>query len=227
MTYTDLSENLNNYLEIYKSGLKKQANAKISEIVSYISDLPNNDRDSILFRFLSDYCDNHIWDSLKQRGNGDIPYHLKEYILSWLTPRCEEKKMPELRWYYEMFVHHKVGYEYALKYLECAYLSKECDQKTVDLLFDSYIDTLAWGAHHFPDGCIIEAETKNFCIQKCEEILNEKQVSEHLVYQLKYYKILYMCYEKYVKDGRTEDFDNYLNEANIDFYYTKAYYYQK
>ena len=36
-----------------------------------------------------------------------------------------------------------------------------------------------------------------------------------------------MKYEKYVKDGRKIDFDNYLNDADIDFYYSKAYYYDK
>ena len=39
------------------------------------------------------------------------------------------------RWYYELYKHHRIGVYIALKYLEYAYLSDECDQKTVDLLF--------------------------------------------------------------------------------------------
>ena len=47
--------------------------------------------------------------------------------------------MPELRWYYELYRNDHIGYEFATKYLEHAYLSNECDQKTVDMLFDSYL----------------------------------------------------------------------------------------
>lgn len=227
MIYRDFSNRLSSYLDIYRKGLKKQANAEMSAIVSYLRGLSNDDQDYVLFKFLSDYCDNDIWDSLKQRGNGDIPYELKEYIRLWITPRCEEKKMPELRWYYELYKNHRIGCQFAMKYLEYAYSSKECDQKTIDLLFDSYLNTLGWGAHHFPDGCIIEDKTIDFCIQKCEELLNEKPVSDYLVNQLQYYKTLYACYEKYVEDGRKKDFDDYLSEANIDIYYSKAYYYER
>lgn len=221
MNYNDFCCEINNYLDLYRNGLKKQANAKMAITVSNINSLPNPNQDIILFRFLSEYCDNDIWDPLKKRGNGftsgDMPYQLKEYILSLLTPRCEEKKMPELRWYYELFINHKIGYKYAVQYLEYAYASKDCDQKTIDFLFDSYIGTLAWGAHHFPDGCIIKKETIANCIQQCETIMNEKAVSSHLIEELHYFKTLYACFEKYTADGRMNNFQHYLSEAGIQF----------
>ena len=73
------------------------------------------------------------------------------------------------------------------------------------------------GAHHFPDGCIIEDNTIVDCFQKCEDILKEKTVSERLINQLNYYRILYECYNRYVDDGRKRKFEDYLNEANIHF----------
>ena len=103
----------------------------------------------------------------------------------------------------------------------------KCDQKTIDLLFDSYLDILGWGAHHFPDGCIIEDNTIVDCFQKCEDILKEKTVSERLINQLNYYRILYECYNRYVDDGRKRKFEDYLNEANIHFLYSRAFYYEK
>ena len=217
MKYNDFCCEINNYLNLYRSGLKKEANVKMTMIVTCIKSLPNTDQDIVLFQFLSDYCDSNIWDSLKHRGNGDMPYELKEYILSWLTPRCEEKKMPELRWYYELFINHGTGYKYAVQYLEYAYASNDCDQKTIDLLFDSYIGTLAWGAHHFPDGCIIEKSMISNCIQQCETIMNDKTVSSHLIEELRYYKTLYACFEKYEADGRKNSFQVYLSEAGIQF----------
>ena len=73
------------------------------------------------------------------------------------------------------------------------------------------------GTHHFPDGCIIEDNTIVDCFQKCEDILKEKTVSERLINQLNYYRILYECYNRYVDDGRKRKFEDYLNEANIHF----------
>lgn len=210
-----------------QKGLKKQANAEMKSVVCYLNSLSNSDVDCIMHQFLSEYCDCIIWNSLKERGNGDIPFALKEFIRLWLIPRCEEKKMPELRWYYELYRNDPIGYQFAVKYLEDAYLSNECDQKTVDMLFDSYLDILGWGSHHFPNGYIIEKTTKEESIQNCERISKEKNVSEYLMQRLQYYKILYSCYDKYVEDGKTRDFDAYLTEANIDFYYCKAFYYDR
>lgn len=227
MVYCDFSNSLYKYFDIYHNGLKKLANKEMQAIVGHLREMSDENQDEILTQFLSDYCDSDVWDTLKDRGNADIPYELKEYILMWITPRCEEKKMPECRWYYELFRNHKQGYQAAVKYLEIAYSSMKCDQKTIDLLFDSYLDILGWGAHHFPDGCIIEDNTIVDCFQKCEDILKEKTVSERLINQLNYYRILYECYNRYVDDGRKRKFEDYLNEANIHFLYSRAFYYEK
>lgn len=217
MTYTEFSHKLNNYIYLYKSGLKKRANSEISAFVNELKELESKERDSLLNRFLFDCCDGGKWNSLMARGNGCLPYALNEYIFLWITPRCDEKKMPECRWYYEIYVNHEKGYLYALKYLEYAFSSNECDQKTIDLLFDYYLEILKWGAHHFPEGCIIKKETINNCFCKCEEILKNKHVSAWLVEKMNYYKTLYECYKKYVNDGKIADFNIYLQEAKIDF----------
>ena len=62
---------------------------------------------------------------------------------------------------------------------------------------------------------------------KAKDILKEKTVSERLINQLNYYRILYECYNRYVDDGRKRKFEDYLNEANIHFLYSRAFYYEK
>ena len=114
---------MNCYLEIYIKGLKKQANAKMKEVVCNLHNTSNGDLDYIMHRFLSEYCDTGIWNNLKERGNGDIPFALKEFIRIWLTPRCEEKKMPELRWYYELY---RMG---SPSFSRSMYYSKECKRR--------------------------------------------------------------------------------------------------
>ena len=227
MIYDEFKNRISIYMELFEKGLKKQANEEMRMLVNYINTLPENDIDTIMYRFLSEYCDLNIWNFLKKRGNADIPFELKKCIRLWLQPKCDDNKMPELRWYYEMYHNDPVGHQIAVEYLEKAYLSDKCDQKTVDMLFDSYLDVLGWGAHHFPEGCIIASSVKEDCIQNCENILNENNVSEHLANEFQYYRKLYECYDCYVKDGRTGDFDTYLAESDIDYYYNKAFYYSK
>ena len=48
-----------------------------------------------------------------------------------------------------------------------------------------------------------------------------------MINQLNYYRILYECYNRYVDDGRKRKFEDYLNEANIHFLYSRAFYYEK
>lgn len=226
MTYDDFCNQINEYIEVYNKGLKKQANTQIKSVIDFLDNLESSKLDAIFRRFLSEYCDDSIWDSLSKRGNGDIPFALKNRIKLWLIPRCKEKKMPELRWYYELYHNHSQGvedYDFLIKCLDDAYLSDKCDQKTVDLLFDSYLDVLGWGAHHFPDGCIIETSTRKDCIINCKKIMTEKTVNEKLLMKYKYYQLLYECYDMYVEDGRKRDFNLYLSEANIDFYDKKAF----
>lgn len=223
MLYKEFGSRLLSYLALYEKGLKKQANSDMKETAAWLRGLPDAEQDSILHQFLTEYCDAALWEQLHQRGNGDMPYALREYILSWLTPRCEAKYMPELRWYYELYRNHPTGIRYAVKYLEDAYASPECDQKTVDLLFDSFVDELGWGAHHFPDGCILEQAVIENCMQQCEAILAAHAVSEYPAYRFEYYKRLYACYEQYKADGKIKSFDAYLKEADMDSYYAKAF----
>ena len=227
MLYQEFTHELNNYITVYQKGLKKQANKLIEHTVQLLQNSDSKSIDSIMFQFLTEYCEQEIWTDLSHRGNGDIPFALKQFIRPWLTNRCENKCMPELRWYYELFHNDGIGYKYATGYLNDAYNSPNCDQKTIDLLFDSYLDILAWGAHHFPDGCIIEKSTQDNAFKSCERIMKEKNVSEHLIHELYYYKSLYDCYENYVKDGKIKDFEIYCKELDLNFHYNKAYYYNK
>ena len=134
--------------------------------------------------------------------------------------------MPYLRWYYELYKYDKVGVEYALDFLEQAYQHEACDDKTVALLFEFYTDRLWWGAHHFPDGCLLKDETVEMIINKCEKIIAEKSVPDELISELEYYKKLYLCYYKFEEEGRSKDFGEYCKQENLPWQQLKAYYFE-
>ena len=226
MEYYEFDNAMGHYYSLYGKGLKKQANKYIENVSAKIEAMDEFEKERLFYSFLNEVCDGHKYDYLKERGNGQIPFALKQSIRNWLYKRCMAGKMPELRWFYELFHNDAFGVEYAHVFLEKAYKSKECDAKTVNLLFTFYIDILGWGAHHFPEGCIIDHATRDDAIEQCRKITKEKSVDEKLQAQLKYYEILYSCYNSYCNDGKKKDFKQYCNEANIDFYECKAFYYE-
>ena len=223
--YQEFKNHIEKYYDLYENGLKKQANKYMDDFVKEIQIQDDIGKDTILYRFTQELCDGKEYEYLKERGNGRIPFVFEQYLRTWLYKRCLENKVPELRWFYELFCQDKTGCEYAFAFLKKAYESKECDTKTVNLLFASYLDVLGWGAHHFPNSCIITAEVRNDAFSKCKIILSEKEVDNRLQAQLKYYEILYLCYDNYVNDDKEKDFNQYCKEANLPFYESKAYYF--
>jgi len=225
--YYEFDDAMGHYYDLYEKGLKKQANKYIENVSVEIEAMDELEKERIFHSFLGELCDGHKYDYLKKRGNGQIPFALKQNIRNWLYKRCMADQMPELRWFYELFRNEAADVNHAFDFLEKAYKSRECDAKTVNLLFDSYIDILGWGAHHFPDGCIIDNVTRDDAFEQCRKIMKEKSVDEKLQAQLKYYEILYFCYNSYCSDGKKKDFKQYCDEANIGFYECKAFYYEK
>ncbi len=225
MDYQEFDNAIEQYNDLFGKGLKKQANQYMEDVSRKLELLDEVEQDQILYRFVSKLCDGSRYDFLKQRGNGRIPFALEQRVKTWLYNRSCAGKMPELRWFYELFHNDSFGVEYADDFLEKAYESRDCDSKTVDLLFDSHLRVLGWGAHHFPDSCIITDAAKTFAFEQCEKIMREKAVDEKLQAQLKYYEILYSCYSRYCNDGRKKNFKQYCDEADIAFYESKAFYY--
>ena len=88
-----------------------------------------------------------------------------------------------MRWAFQLFGKYYNPFDPQLeldmfKVLKKAYEHKDCDQKTVDLYFNEILERLYWGAHHFPDGCIITREAYEKTIKTAEMILAEKQVPQ-------------------------------------------------
>lgn len=219
MNYDTFIEGLTYYYQLYDKGLKKQANKYIEEYTRSISALDEQDRKDLLFLFARELCDDdkHDLTKLKKRGNGRLPYVLDTLLRDYLYSECLENKMPQLRWYYELYWNDSIGAMYAAEMLEKAYLSDERDKKTVELLFDLWIDLLGWGAHHFPDGCIITKEAVSNAVSQCKKIISENKVEEKFIEKLRYYEALYQCFYKYEAEGRSKSFQEYCKEAQIIF----------
>lgn len=220
MDYEAFIEGISEYYLLYEKGLKKQANKYIEDYVKHVSAWEKQKLDDVLFQFARELCDDQHY-AFMRRGNGRLPYALDILLRDYLYSECVKNKMPQLRWFYELYRNDRFGVQYAKAMLEKAYLSEHCDTMTIELLFNSWIEILAWGAHHFPDGCIITKKAMENAVTQCKRIISEKGVSGKLTSALQYYETLYSCYYKFEAEDRKKDFREYCDEANIEFMYSK------
>lgn len=228
MRYDEFMSKIKQYYVLYQKGLKKQANSYIKDyLAEFKSSVCQEEYNSIFFDLCKEICNSKEKHWMMIRGNGSLPFELNNCVRDYLYVECEKNKMPHLRWFYQLYHNDRIGCIDAEKMIRRAYQHKECDTNTVELFMDFWLDILAWGAHHFPDGCIIEKETYQSAIKECEKIIDEKEVNKAQCTKLKYYKRLYCCWEKFIEEKRTRDFEDYCKDANIYFEGIKAYYYNR
>lgn len=64
--------------------------------------------------------------------------------------------------------------------LRRAYRHERCDARTAELYFCMLLDTLDWGAHHFPEGCLIERVRYEQLIREARDAIEKHEISERL-----------------------------------------------
>lgn len=220
------------YLDMYEKGLKKQANKYISSFVNeFIHLVSEEDLRKTLWRFCQEICDEDKHSQLLGRGNGSLPYDLGRVVWNYLEKQCESETMPHMRWAFQLFGKNYNPFNPNLeldmfKVLKKAYEHENCDSKTVALYFNEIVEQLYWGAHHFPERCIIARGVYEKTVETAEKILSEKQVPQKLIETYRYYRILYQCFYEYEESRCKKDFYELCERAGIKYKSTPAYYFQ-
>lgn len=219
------------YLSMYEKGLKKQANKYISSFIDeYEHSVSEEDFKKVLWRFCQEICDEDKHSQLLNRGNGNLPYDLGRVVWNYLKNQCESETMPHMRWAFQLFGKHYNPFNPQLeldmfKILKRAYEHRDCDSKTVDLYFNEILEQLYWGAHHFPDACIITREAYEKTVETAEMILAEKQVPQKLVETYMYYCKLYQCFYEYEESGHEKNFYELCERVGIKYKSMPTYYF--
>ena len=227
--YKKFTIEIEKYFEYYNKGLKKQANIYIKSFVNdFEKSVPKSERDEILYRLCREMLDEEKHEKFLRNGGNKCGYHischlpheLNRIVWDYLKRQCELEKMPQMRWIFQIYNTHHNPFDTKAEYntykiLQKAYKHKECDQKTVDLYFYEQIQWLEWGAHHFPEGCIITKESYEATVKTAKKIIAEKYVCSYLKEALDYFIKLYDCFYKYTDSG--EDVYKLCDKANISF----------
>lgn len=231
MTYEEFCAGIGKYSALWNKGLKKQANKALAAFAEdFKKNVPQDNADELLFRFCREFYDEGGFPELKEHGCIRLPYQLMELVHEYLKRECLADKMPQMRWAYQLGGRYFNPFDPNLEQdpydvLKRAYEHPDCDYKTVELYFESQIDELGFGAHHFPDGCCIAREVYLEDVKTAEKILSEYTLPPEFSEELEYYKTLYRVYFEWSDNDRKGDFDELIKAAGIEFSAPKAFYY--
>ena len=216
-TFGRLKFELREYLRLYDAGLKKRANEHLKVAVGkFKSEFSEAQRDYALGELCREILDEDQSElkNLKNRGNGELPFELGELVGEYLKRRCIAGEMPHLRWAYQICMRglHELG---GNELLRRAYRHERCDARTVELYFCMLLDALDWGAHHFPEGCLIERAYYEQLTSEARDVREKHEISARLNLEFEYFVKLYECYFEFKSRGGEVDFYALCKEAGL------------
>ena len=202
---------------------KKRANAHLKDTIGkFKREFSEAERDYALNELCREILDER---NLKSRGNGEFPFELYELVGEYLKNRCIAGQMPHLRWAYQICA-HGLGELDKDELLRRAYRHERCDARTVELYFCMLLDTLDWGAHHFPEGCLIERAYYEQLIREARDVTQKHEISARLNLEFEYLVKLYECYFEFKSRGGEVDFYALCEKAGLNFAPVKSFYYE-
>ena len=101
--------------------------------------------------------------------------------------------MPHLHWAYQICARSLRELD-KNDLLRRAYRHERCDARTVELYFCMLLDALDWGAHRFPDGCLIERARYERLIGEARDVREKHEISARLNLD---FENLVKLYERY------------------------------
>lgn len=202
------SEMFHHYQVTRSKGLKKQGNKMLEELMLYFDQLSQEDKEAICYELCR----------LREKGElKTLQYPLSRRVCDILRKDCQENKMPQLRWYYEITNDTEI--------LEKAYHHPDCDDMTVKLMGDYYLYYLWYGSHHMPDYCLLENEQESSrVLQQLSDLIKKHNPLEFTKEYL-YYRQLYSDWWLYQLGKYTYSFAEWCTQHNRNYTWIKAYYY--
>ena len=96
----------------------------------------------------------------------------------------------------------------------------------MELYFCKLLDALDLGAHHFPDGCLIERTYYEQLTREACDAREKHEISARLNAEFEYLIKLYECYFEFKSRGGEVDFYALCEKAGLNFAPAKAFYYE-
>ena len=174
-----LRHGISEYIDLWRSGLKKQANSSIRKTMQYFDTLDENTR-----RVFEDNLCKSIENSKTDRR---LPYEISVRLERSLKQSADNNEMPRSRWYCMLFCTGS-------QMIREIYRKHPDDYPIAEMYFSSLLSDLDFGAHHFPEGCCISEDHYHECVSECEQLFSIHSFADALRSEFSYYKALYTAY---------------------------------
>ena len=217
------------YNELKSSGLKKQANKALLDVIEIIKESKSGRFND----FLLGLCDKGLGGSLDNKIQHPL---FVQCILPLLLFGLEKKSAREITYIvrsnscgFGREIYNAIGDVSNLELLKIAHASEPNNQNVVNLIVHDYIESLYFGAHHLPECLIIDLEySRNIISESAEFILNNrKNIKAELIEQHKYYSSLYRDYEIWVSENNGGDFAQWCSKNGRTYSWVTTVYYDK
>lgn len=203
-----VAENWSHYQALQNSGLKKQANKALNEIVSQLEGKDDADIKGFLFSL----CDKGLNPNVEYK----IQYPLfVKCIIPLLLNGYKRNSVKELLYIVKAmkYGYWKEIYEYFGDISPRNLLKKalELDTNNVEVLSElmaEYISELEYGAHHLPDTIVLDLAYINQTISECSAFIlkNRKHIDPQALDVFKYYSRLCRDYSEWTRETNELDF---------------------
>jgi len=201
-------EDWSSYQEFKNTGLKKQANKALSQIVSKLEGKEDTDIKSFLFNL----CD--IGLNPNRTNKIQHPLFVK-CIVPLLLDGFEQKSSKELfiiakaaKYGYCKEIYHSFG-DVSTRYLLKTALETDTFNKAIIAeLMSDFIGELEYGAHHLPQTIVLNLTLVNQTIMECSTFILKYgiYIDNQVIDIFKYYSILYKDYSVWDDEITNLDF---------------------
>jgi hypothetical protein len=194
-----IADDWSRYQELQNSGLKKQANKALNQIVALLE----GREDADIKYFLFNLCDNGL---NAQRANKIQHPLFVKCIIPWLLDGFERKSAPELffivkaaKYGYWQEIYKFFGDVSTRELLKTALESDTDNKEMIAELISDFISEFEFGAHHLPENIVLDLSLINKSISECSAFILKyrKQIDSKTVESFKYYSKLYKDYSEW------------------------------
>ena len=225
----EITNEWSQYENLRDSGLKKQAN---NALLSVIAKIKKNQSDSIN-EFLLSLCDIGLGKNVENK----IQYPLYvQCILPILLDGLKRKSTREISYIvrsnscgFGKEIYEAIGDISNRELLQVALESEPSNVGVINQLVYDYVDELYFGAHHLPDGLIVELERAQKTIKESAEFIlkNCEHVREELIDEHKYYSGLYQDYADWKSELHGGNFSDWCASNGKSYSWVTMVSYEK
>lgn len=221
-----IADDWSRYQELQNSGLKKQANKALNQIVALLEGKEYADIKDFLFSL----CDKGL---NPQRANRIQHPLFVKCIIPLLINGFERKSAKELlfivkatKYGYWQDIYKSFGDVSTRELLKTA-LESEAENKDIIVeLMSDFISELEYGAHHLPENIVLDLALINQTISECSAFIlkHRKLIDNQVIDVFQYYSRLYKEYSEWEKEMTKLDFLSWCIHHDKKYYWVNSDY---